>query len=199
MFSIHRRLGFCLGFCLGFALFVATWSAKGWADPELGHRVADVYAEDPDGAVVQLRRLKGQWVVLLYEDRDTTQVNRALKDALAVRTRKQKYGRRVRVVAVADTSGYDFWPAKGFAKSAIRKQAKALGLRIYCDWRGELRTAMGLRPGAAHVVVLDRQNKVRFHHTGALDKEAIKKVIAMIGPARGQTNSRVRKPKRASP
>lgn len=152
------------------------------AEVLVGDKVPAVFAESPDGAVVQLRRLGGQWVVLLYEDRDTTEVNQALKAALRKRARKKAFRRRVRVVAVADTSGYDFWPAKGLAKSAIRDRAKKAGIRIYCDWSGAMREGLGLRKGAAHVVVLDPKGRVRAKYAGALPSDERAKLLALVAP-----------------
>jgi len=104
------------------------------------------------------RDLRGKTTVVFYEDKDSTDQNKALKAAL--KHQKKTYGRgpNVRLVAVADVSAWNFWPAKGYVQDAVRDQERKAGHPIYLDWSGSFgkgppirRTSQrrpSMRPGA---------------------------------------------------
>jgi hypothetical protein len=150
------------------------------AAPVLGSRGPDAKAVDPDGRVLSLRALEGRWVVLFYEDRSSRRDNAALKRALGRLEKSPALGRRFRVVAVADTSSYDFWPARWFAKRAIRNIARKVGVPIYCDFSGAFRDALDVRRGVSNVVVLDPSGRVRFFREGRLSRGEVDVVTGML-------------------
>lgn len=170
-------------------LVLLLWSlggcVLGGSEAEAAPRVGDslpklAVAEAPDGRVVRLQALGGKRVLVFYEHRDTAELNAPLKDELADLQHDRGFRRRVRVVAVADTSGYDFWPAKGFAKAAIRKKAQQYGLPIYCDWDGSFRQAFDFRSGSANVVVISPRGQVLFAREGKLSALEVQQVISLL-------------------
>lgn len=104
--------------------------------------------------VVSLRALMGagRVVVLLHQDRHSSEQNAAFKDALgrlAVR-----YADRLQLVALADVGGYDFWPAKGYVKDALRPLSAEGGVMVLCDWKSSVRKAYALLPKQSAVFVV---------------------------------------------
>ncbi len=79
---------------------------------------------------------------------------------------RQNAGHKENVVifAVADVSSYDFWPARGFVKDAIRQEEKKSGTPIYLDWNGSSRTAFGFQAGSSNLVLLNADNTVKLAH-----------------------------------
>src|SRR5262245_31712528 len=64
--------------------------------------------------------MRGKVVVLFYEDRGTRNDNQRLKDSLQrALAADAALGARVAVLPVANVSGYDFWPARWFARRAV--------------------------------------------------------------------------------
>ena len=141
--------------CLGAALAPAAAGLK-CADAATqlpaGQVLSDVVLSDLDDRPVPLRGLAGRTVALLHEDRDTKDdENQALKDALGRAT--ERHGDRFRLIAVADVSPYDFWPARRYAKDALRKVA-GQGVQLLADWKGVLRKRLGLRGGGQSTLVV---------------------------------------------
>jgi len=144
-------------------------------------RTVDATVEDADEKTLALRDLKGQPIIVFYEDKESG----ALNDPL-----KQELGRwldddaalkaAVVIVAVADVSDYNSWPAKGFAKDAIRAESKKSGTTIWCDWDGSFGKALELRAGTSSVVVIGRAGTVRFSADGALPATQRKTVESLL-------------------
>ena len=68
--------------------------------------------------------LRGKPVLIVYEDKSSTAQNKALKDELAQIAKGDRYRSSVALAAVADVSAYDFWPARGFVRDAIREESR---------------------------------------------------------------------------
>ena len=128
----------------------------------------DFTLESTTGATRRRRNYAGQVMVIIYEDRDATHQNDVLKAELARRARESDLATRVTLLPVADLHAYDFWPAAGFARSAVQDIAHTLGVEVFMDWSGAMGTAYGFRPGASHVLVVDRDGGVVFRHDGAI-------------------------------
>lgn len=119
-------------------------------------------------------------VLLVYEDKDSANENVALKDELSRFAKGDAYKNKVLLLAVADVSGYDFFPAKGFAKSAIRTQSSQLGTPIYCDWNGGLRTTLGLDAKRSNIVLYGRDGRVLLSHAGTMPEKMRKELVTTL-------------------
>jgi len=168
------RFGFIL-----FALAVCASDGAAFAGPTLGTKRPVAAAVDPDGHALDLGALPGKTVVLFYEDRHTALVNAKLKDSLRALRKDAAHGERVAIVPVADVSSYNFWPARYFAKRAVRGKIKQYGERIYCDWTGKFRAAYGLREGVANVIVIGKNGDVLFFKEGKLTPAEVERVLAL--------------------
>ena len=117
--------------------------------------------------VVSLRTLlgSGRVVVLLHQDRHSSEQNAAFKDALG--RLAGRYGDRLQVVALADVGGYDFWPAKGYVKDALRPLSTAGGVTVLCDWKSSVRKAYSL-PAKQSAVFVVAHGELRHLARGTL-------------------------------
>ncbi|MEZ4406062.1 MAG: hypothetical protein R3A52_06270 [Polyangiales bacterium] len=148
------------------------------AAPEAPAAVAPVAPEAPrapgfslEGTSGRTRRLsdyRGRVVILMYEDRDSNQQNDTLKRELSERARAQDLSSTVAVVPVANLSGYDFWPARGYARDAVVDIARQQGIEILIDWSGAMASSYRFRPSTSYVMVLSRDGRVMYRHAGPM-------------------------------
>jgi len=134
----------------------------------------DATVEATNGEVEHLSRLKGKPAVIFYEDRESVAVNRPFKKMLAERGQQGGGRDRVHVVAVANLSGYDFFPANGIARHYVREAERKAGIPIYIDWEGRLsKGPWSLPPKGATVLLVDAQAKPVWQHSGLMDEAAV--------------------------
>ena len=103
---------------------------------------------------VSLRGLTGKVVVVVHQDRHSSEQNLALNDKLS--TLSARFPTELKIVALADVGGYDFWPAKGYVKDALKSLDSGGGALVLCDWKGAVRKAYQLRPKHSVVFVLSK-------------------------------------------
>ncbi len=141
----------------------------------------DATVETTNGSAVRLKAPWGKPVVVFYEDRDGTGQNQRLKDELEAQGKKRQLTQQVRVVAVADVVGYDWFPAKNFVLGSVKSAEEASGIPVYLDWGGELkRKPWGLTGKGSTVLVLDEAGTLLFSRNGALTDEEISQVVALL-------------------
>ncbi len=141
--------------------------------------------EGTSGASRRLQDYRGRAVILIYEDRESNQQNDELKRELAARARAQDLTRDVSVVPVANLAGYNFWPARGFARDAVVDIARAQGLEILIDWQGSMAGAYRFRPATSYVLVIDRAGQVIFRHAGTLPAQRRRDFFSAVSDAIG--------------
>ena len=154
--------------------------ATAGAAPREGEQAPNATLEDADGRVSELRAFRGKPILIVYEDRDSAKQNQPLKDDLARLARGEGYRARVALAAVADVSAYDFWPARGFVKDAIRDESRRQGTTIYCDWTGAFRSAYHLRRGVSSVVLVGKDGRVLFAAEGAVPAEQRRRLVSLL-------------------
>ena len=125
--------------------------------------------ESTAGTTRRLRDYAGRVVIIVYEDRDSNMQNDALKRELSEHARRGELTRDVSLVAVANLSGYNFWPARGYARDAVVEIARQQGYEIMIDWTGDMANSYRFRQGRSHVMVLSRDGRVLFRYEGALN------------------------------
>jgi len=153
--------------------------------PDVGESPANARVEDVDGKALWLSELKGRVAIVVYEDKDSAELNKALKDDLAKLLKDDTVKGAVVVAPVADVSDYNSWPQKGFAKDAIRAESKKSKTTIWCDWDGAFRKALDLKKGTSSVLVIDREGTLRFAGEGALsqsERASFEKVVRQLSP-----------------
>lgn len=149
-------------------LAAALVAATVWALPQAGTQAPVARAETVDGKVLAPHTLGGKVALIFYEDKDSSSQNKALKDAIKAQGKSPGHKDNVVIYAVADVSAYDYWPARGFVKDAIRKEERKSGTPIYLDWNGSFRSAFSFQAGSSNLVLLGPDNKVKLAHCGVV-------------------------------
>lgn len=150
------------------------------AVPKVGEPAPNATLEDADGRVRELKAFHGRPILIMYEDRDSAKQNEPLKKELGALAKGERYRQRIALAAVADVSAWDFWPAKGFVKDAIRDESKKQGTTIYCDWTGAFRNAYQLRRGVSSVLLVSKDGRVVFAAEGSLPAEQRRRLIQIL-------------------
>ena len=163
-----------------FALALALVAAPAAALVQTGALRPAARVVDADDNALDLRAINGKPTLVLYEDQGSAKLNAPFKADLARLARGDRYRNAVVLVPVADVQGYDFWPARGFVRDAIRDESKKVGATIYCDWDGAFQRALGFRRGTSSVLLIGSDGRVRFAAEGALSKADRERVIALL-------------------
>lgn len=165
------------------------FQAVAFAAPKIGEKApAEASVEDVDERVLKIASVAGKPALIVYEDKDSKTMNDAMKKELEKAVGEEKDLAGVRVIAVADVSEYDFWPAKGAVKDAIRDEQKKTKQTIWLDWSGDFRDKLGLVKGTSNFLLLDAKSKLVLSKSGKLAKEDRKAVLdAMRKLVRGGT------------
>jgi predicted RNA-binding protein with PUA-like domain/predicted transcriptional regulator len=116
-------------------------------------------------------------VVVLHQDRKSAEENAQFKAELA--RLSEKNVQKLRVVALADVDGYNFWPAKGFVKDALRPLTSQ-GATVLVDWRGSVRKGYGLRSGQSAVFVLGPGGELQALARGKLSSDEMSGLLQTI-------------------
>ncbi|MBP9114082.1 MAG: hypothetical protein KBF88_14820 [Polyangiaceae bacterium] len=151
-----------------------------FALPKEGDDVGKGTVVDVDGNTFTVESTLGKPLLIVYEDKNSGTQNNALKEELGTFARDPKYKSMVLLAAVADVSSYNFWPARGFVKDAIRKESTKANTPIYCDWTGAFREALGLTRGKSNIVFVDKAGKVRYVAAGSMGEGARKRLLDLI-------------------
>ena len=150
------------------------------------HGACDTTVTRTDGSTAPLAA-PGKPAVVFYEDRASTHVNDALKQALYERGRRDGLLDAVRIVAVANIQAYDFFPARDIAVTFIRGAERAAGVPILIDLRGVLSSPPWTLPRVgASVLVLDAGCREVWRKSGALDAADRDAVFARLAALLGR-------------
>jgi hypothetical protein len=162
------------------ALLTATLASTADAAPKVGERVPPTRAATLDGKAFDTRATNGKITLIFYEDKDAVVHNQALKNELHAIKGSPGFKPNVRVVAVADVSAWDFWPAKGLVQDAIRSEERKVGAPIYLDWSGEFGKALKITKGASNIVLVGEDGKVVLTHEGVASAEVKERIKSAL-------------------
>jgi hypothetical protein len=176
--GIANRL---IGLCIALSLFAGQASALVAA----GTALPTLDLEDAWERHLDVAKLRGHPLVLIYEDKDAASQNVGFKQTLATWMSEERF-KALRMVPIADVSAYNYFPAKGFARSAVQDTSKKIGRPVYCDWSGGIGKSLGAGTAAAsHVVLVSKTGQVLYSHVGALQAADIAKLKAKLGEELG--------------
>ncbi len=153
--------------------------------PKVGDARAAVSLTDGWDRSMDLSKMERP-LLLIYEDKDSQNDNQKLKDELGKLDEAIHYRKSVAHVAVADVSGYDYWPAKGIVKDELKKWSQRLKLVIYGDFTGKARTRLAMDAGKSNVVLYSKAGKVLFAKSGTLSEHDRADLVARL---RGEVQS----------
>jgi len=161
-------------------LTVFTFERAALACPPVGAFRPEAKLTDAWGRSIHLGSFGTKPLVVVYEDKSSAQKNAALKADLTRLTQGKKYRATVTLVAVADVSDYDFWPARGFAKDAIKAASRKQNIVIYCDWDGRVREKLRLNKNESNIVLYGKDGKVAFSRAGKLSAADRAELIKLL-------------------
>jgi hypothetical protein len=141
----------------------------------------DARLESSGGKSVSLRSLKGKPTLVFYEDRDSAELNQAFKDELFRKGKEEHLLDAVQVVAVADLQGYDWFPARNFARDGVRDAEKKAGIPVYVDWDGTMKAKpWAMKEKTSNVVLLDADGTEVTRCSGKLAEDQKAKLFATL-------------------
>jgi hypothetical protein len=150
--------------------------------PLIGTVTPAVQLQHVDGKSEPLQPQTGLPTLIFYESRDSKQQNQELKRKLKrlVDSVGGDYRGHLQLFPIANLEGLDFWPVRNFAQNAVRSESRRIGTEIYCDWNGELREKLQLKPNLSSVILLDRRGKVIFAAEGVLGPSEQKRLLDLL-------------------
>lgn len=129
----------------------------------------DFSLEETSGQTRTMRAVRGRVVVIFYEDREHTDLNRELKETLHRFVIDNQLREQMTTYAVANTSSIGSGVIRDMARTAIRAIASQYGIQILLDWEGALQAApLSMRDGDANVAIVDRSGRLVWRHSGAI-------------------------------
>lgn len=130
---------------------------------------ADFTVHNADDKPAKFSTLRaGHPTIVFYEDKDGGEQNDRFKERLGKLQSKSASAKKVTVVAIADVKSWDFWPAKGFVKDALRSAGNKAGITVWADWSGGGRTSFSATSSTSNIIVLDAAGRVAWASTGKL-------------------------------
>jgi hypothetical protein len=153
--------------------------ASAAALPVPGQPIAPVVVVDQDAHARPLPDPRLPTLVF-YEDKDAGKQNQTAHDRVGALADKPGNQGKVDILAVADVSKWDWFPAHNFAIAEIRKIARRENATIYCDWKGTVRKQWGLTRGKSGVVLLGADGRVRFAGEGPLSEAQLGELLERL-------------------
>lgn len=165
---------------------VCAAAAPSRADEPGAGQLLDAQLRDLDDHPLRLRSLlekEGTLLVVLHQDRKSSDQNQEFKDQLGKLAESPAGRARMRLVALADAGGYDFWPARGYVKDALRPLRDAGWALVLADWQGAVRKKYAIPAGQSAVFVVTTgsgSSELRAFRRGVLGKEDASQLLQMI-------------------
>jgi hypothetical protein len=137
---------------------------------------SELTVTDLDDHAVSLGDYPGKVVVLLHEDRDASEQNQDFKTRLGKLSEQHKG--HLLVVALADVSVYNFWPARRYVKAALRR-LRDEGATVLCDWKGTFRKRFALRSGQSSLFLVYK-DQIELTHRGEMTPDQAASLLGRI-------------------
>lgn len=153
---------------------------------KIGETPPDFVVHDCDDHAQKLSELRaGKPTLVVFEGKEGGASNKPVLDRLGKLRASDPVYAKTQVVAIADASGYAYWPAKSIAKSILRKEGKKVGIIVWADWSGDGRRSLSADPKRSNLVLFDAKGKVAWASAGALSKEQQDALLDQIAKVSG--------------
>jgi hypothetical protein len=131
----------------------------------------DATVKSAKGELAPLSKWRGKPVIFFYEDKDSTTLNLGLKEELFELGKAKGLLEAASVVAVANLTPFNFFPARQIALSHVRDEEKKAGVPIFVDLEGTLGGApWSLPTKTSTVMLLDASGAVVYRYSGRMGK-----------------------------
>lgn len=141
----------------------------------------DAQILDLDDKPVLLRGMHGKVVVVLHQDRYSSDQNQGFKDRLGELV--LRFPGKLQLIALAEAGGYNFWPARGYVKDALKPLRALGGALVACDWKGAVKRSYSIPARQSAVFVVDKDSTLQALRVGVLpaaDAAALLERIAAL-------------------
>jgi hypothetical protein len=138
----------------------------------------DARLQDLDDKPVQLRAMLGKVVVVLHQDRYSSDQNPRFKDRLGELV--LRHPGRIQLIALAEVGGYNFWPARHYVKDALRPLRALGGALVVCDWHGAVKKSYRLPSKQSAVFVVAPDGTLQGLHQGMLPAAVAEALLRQI-------------------
>jgi len=147
-----------------------------------GSTLGDFKVHDHQDKAFSLSALHaGRAALIVFEDKDAGDQNQAFKKRFAAL--QKTLGGKVVLIPVADVSKYNYWPAKGFVKDALRDAGRKNGVKVYADWSGKGKTNLAASAKRSNLVLVDKHRKVLWASAGQLTRLQEDKLLDLVRDA----------------
>jgi hypothetical protein len=133
-----------------------------------------------DGQLLTDAHVSGRRVLLWYEGPDTVELNNAAKAELTQTVAALPVAQKPFMLAAGDLSGFDYWPARSFAKRKLRHYEAFFGHPIYADWTGAMRAAFGLPKDVSNLLLIAADGTIVFQGSGKISDRELQRVITVL-------------------
>jgi hypothetical protein len=155
---------------LGLALVTLAVAPAANAMMKVGNKPANFKVEDTSDRAFNFASLtSGGPALIVYVDKDGSEQNKNVRKRLEKLRAQEPQLKSIRVVPIVDVSDYNHWPKRGFAKSALKDEAKDLGYTVFADWEGAGKNVLGAKSGASNLILLDKNGRVSWASAGQLN------------------------------
>lgn len=161
---------------------IAQEAPLGAAAGETGAPLVDATLESVRGGRRTLRDERGRRVVVLfYEDRPHIEDNEAIKGNLRRFIASNGLDDRIVVYGVANLGDFGNAAPRALVRQMIAPLEDRWGAEILLDWDGVLRhPPFSFATNAANIGVVDREGRLVWRHTGALDREGTRALYRVL-------------------
>lgn len=138
----------------------------------------DAQILDLDDKPVSLRAMRGKIVVVLHQDRHSSEQNQGFKDRLGQLV--LRYPSRLQLIALAEAGGYNFWPARRYVKDALRPLRALGGALVACDWKGAVQRSYHIPARQSAVFVVGQEGALQALRVGTLEPADATALLSQI-------------------
>jgi predicted transcriptional regulator len=151
------------------AVSAVSFASSAFALPKVGVKPKTFVVSDPDDRNYQFDRLAaGGATLVMYVDKSGADQNAHLLERLQRMRATDATLRTVKFVPIIDVAKYNGWPARGFAKKALREESKRKGVTIYADWEAAGRSVLAAESGRSNLFLLDKKGNLVWASSGQL-------------------------------
>jgi len=138
----------------------------------------DAQLQDLEDKPVSLRAMRGKVVVVLHQDRHSSEQNPTFKDRLGELV--LRHPEKLRLVALAEVGSYNFWPARRYVKDALRPLRELGGALVACDWKAAVQKKFRIPAKQSAVFVIDKDGTLQVFSTGVLPTARSAELLSQI-------------------
>ena len=127
---------------------------------------------------VSLRAMQGRVVIVLHQDRYSSEQNQGFKDRLGELV--LRHPQKLQLIALAEAGGYNFWPARRYVKDALRPLRELGGALVACDWKGAVQKNYRIPARQSAVFVVGKDGTLQALKKGVLGEAEAAALLIQI-------------------